>query len=179
MNETVFYAATSADGYLAGPDGDMSWAEKYLATGEDYGFAELMSRSTAVIMGRATFEFEVEAGVSGERLLPTYVLTHIPELYPNANQENLHFVGGDIDEVMALIRAHHPGQIFVMGGANVVAQLIDAGQLDVLRIFRSPDVLGAGTPLFNTDAWQAGFAVHATNTFRSGLVETVYRKLDA
>lgn len=179
MNETVFYAATSADGYLAGPNGDMSWAEKYLATGEDYGFAELMSRSTAVIMGRATFEFEVEAGVSGERLLPTYVLTHIPELYQNANQENLHFVGGEIGEVMDLIRALHPGQIFVMGGANVVSQLIEAGQLDVLRIFTAPDVLGDGTALFNTDAWRAGFAIESTRAFRSGLVETVYRKVNA
>jgi dihydrofolate reductase len=177
MNETVFYAATSADGYLSGPDGDMTWAEKYLASGEDYGFAQLMSRSTAVIMGRATFEFEVEAGVSGERLLPTYVLTHIPELYQSSKQENLHFVGGDIAEVMALVRAHHPGQIFVMGGANVVEQLIEAGQLDVLRIFRSPDVLGAGTALFNSDAWQANFAVESTRTFDSGLVETVYSKV--
>ena len=177
MNETVFYAATSADGYLAGPNGDMSWAEKYLATGEDYGFAELMSRSQAVLMGRATFEFELEAGVSGERLLPTYVLTHIPELYQNEQNDNLHFVGGDIAEVLSLIKAHHPGQIFVMGGSNVVGQLIEAGQLDVMRIFRAPDVLFGGVKLFDDQTPYDGFAVESTRSFNSGLTETVYRRI--
>ena len=177
VNETVFYAATSADGYLAGPNGDMSWAEKYLATGEDYGFAELMSRSTAVVMGRATFEFELEAGVSGDRLLPTYVLTHIPELYQNEQNDNLHFVGGEIAEVMSLIKAHHPGQVFVMGGSNVVGQLIAAGQLDVMRIFRSPDVLFGGVKLFEDQTAYDGFAVESTRSFSSGLTETVYRKI--
>ncbi len=177
MNETVFYAATSADGYLAGPNGDMSWAEKYLATGEDYGFAELMSRSQAVLMGRATFEFELEAGVSGERLLPTYVLTHIPELYQNEQNDNLHFVGGDIAEVLSLIKAHHPGQIFVMGGSNVVGQLIEAGQLDVMRIFRAPDVLFGGVKLFEDQTPYDGFAVESTRSFNSGLTETVYRRI--
>lgn len=177
MNETVFYAATSADGYLAGPNGDMSWAEKYLATGEDYGFAELMSRSSAVVMGRATFEFELEAGVSGERLLPTYVLTHIPELYQNELNSNLHFVGGEIAEVLALIRAHHPGQIFVMGGSNLVGQMIEAGQLDVMRIFRAPDVLFGGVKLFEDQTPYDGFAVESTRSFYSGLTETVYRRI--
>jgi len=177
VNETVFYAATSADGYLAGPNGDMSWAEKYLATGEDYGFAELMSRSQAVLMGRATFEFELEAGVSGERLLPTYVLTHIPELYQNEQNDNLHFVGGDIAEVLSLIKAHHPGQIFVMGGSNVVGQLIEAGQLDVMRIFRAPDVLFGGVKLFEDQTPYDGFAVESTRSFNSGLTETVYRRI--
>ena len=31
QNETVFYAAVSSDGFLAGPNGDMTWAEKRLA----------------------------------------------------------------------------------------------------------------------------------------------------
>jgi dihydrofolate reductase len=176
MNETVFYAATSADGYLAGPDGDMSWAEKYLATGEDYGFAELMSQSSAVLMGRATFEFELEAGVSGDRILPTYVLTHIPELYQGTQSQNLYFVGGEIGEVLALVRAHHPGQTFVMGGADVVRQLIESNLLDTMRIFRTPDVLAAGTKLFKQSGAFDRFLVAETREFSSGLVETVYRR---
>ena len=50
MIETVFFAAISSDGYLAGPDGDMSWAEKYLGLDEDYGFTQVMSDSVGAHM---------------------------------------------------------------------------------------------------------------------------------
>ena len=172
---TVFYAAVSADGYLSGPNGGMAWAEKYLATGEDYGFLDLLNNSSAVLMGRNTFEFELEAGVSGDRLMPTYVLTHIPELYQGTQSQNLFFVGGEISEVLTLIRANHPGQIFVMGGANVVQQMIDASVLDAMRIFRSPDVLGGGTLLFDDEEIFDSFNAESTREFESGLIETVYR----
>ncbi|MEY4743674.1 MAG: hypothetical protein RIR34_1013, partial [Actinomycetota bacterium] len=31
MIQLVFFAAISSDGYLAGPNGEMDWAEKYLS----------------------------------------------------------------------------------------------------------------------------------------------------
>jgi dihydrofolate reductase len=175
VSETIFYAAISADGFLAGPDGDMTWAEKYLTTEEDYGFAELLGQCSAILMGRATFEFELEAGVSGARALPTYVLTHIPELYQQHAVQDLHFVGGDIAEVLTLIRAHHPGNVFVMGGSNVVEQLVSRGLLDVVRLFRAPDMLGRGVPLFKDSDALTDFELDSTRSFSSGLIESVYR----
>lgn len=172
---TVFYAAVSRDGYLSGPNGDMSWAEKYLATGEDYGFLELLNSCSSILMGRNTFEFELEAGVSGDRLMPTYVLTHIPELYQGTQSQNLFFVGGDISEVLHLIQAHHPGNVFVMGGSDVVSQLLALGLLDTMRIFTAPDELGGGTKLFASEDPFRLFKVESTRSFASGLVETVYR----
>ena len=38
--------------------------------------------------------------------------------------------------------------VFVMGGGRTVGSCLAAGLLDQLRIHLSPEVLGAGTPLF-------------------------------
>jgi dihydrofolate reductase len=175
--ERVFYAAISADGYLAGPDGDMSWATKYLADGEDYGYVNLVGSSSAILMGRATFDFEIESGAQGPRPLPTYVLTHIPELYQDIQEDNLFFVGGPIKDVINLISDNHPGQLFVMGGAEVVKQLIEAELLDTIRLFVCPEDLGSGTLAFEDDAALNNFTLMDEKDYPSGIIEEVYKRV--
>ena len=176
MNELVFYAAISNDGYLAGPDGDMSWAEKYLASGDDYGYFELVSRSSAILMGRATFDFEIESGVQGPRPLPTYVLTHIPEFYKDVLDENIFFTGGDISKVIALIKLKHPGTIFIMGGADVANQLLDANLIDSMRLFVCPEQLGSGIKAFKDDTSYNNFTLVDEREYASGIIEEIYQR---
>jgi dihydrofolate reductase len=174
VNELVFYAAISNDGFLAGPEGDMSWAEKYLASGDDYGYFELVSRSSAILMGRATFDFEIESGVRGPRPLPTYVLTHIPEFYKDVLDENIFFTGGDISKVIALIKLKHPGTIFIMGGADVANQLLDANLIDSMRLFVCPEQLGSGIKAFKDDTSYNNFTLVDEREYASGIIEEVY-----
>lgn len=175
MTERIFYAAISSDGYLAGPDGDMTWAEKYLASGEDYGYVQLIGSSAAILMGRATFDFEIENGVQGPRPLPTYVLTHIPELYDDIQDDNLVFTGGEIKQVLDLIAAKHPGNLFVMGGANVVRQLLEDNLIDTMRLFVCPEELGSGVLAFEDDTAYNNFTLTDEKEYPSGIIEEVYR----
>jgi dihydrofolate reductase len=175
VNERIFYAAISSDGYLAGPNGDMSWAEKYLSSGEDYGYFNLVSTSSAILQGRATFDFEIESGVQGPRPLPTYVLTHIPELYENVVQENIYFTGGEIERVVELIEENHPGRLFVMGGADVVRQLLKANLITTMRLFVCPEELGSGTPAFEGDSIYDNFKLTDEKHYSSGIIEEVYQ----
>ena len=175
MTERIFYAAISSDGYLAGPNGDMSWAEKYLSSGEDYGYFSIVSTSSAILLGRATFDFEIESGVQGPRPLPTYVLTHIPELYEDVVQENIYFTGGEIERVVELIEENHPGRLFIMGGADVVRQLLDANLIDTMRLFVCPENLGAGTPAFIDDSIYERFILLEEKQYTSGIIEEIYQ----
>jgi len=177
VSERVFYAAISSDGFLSGPDGDMSWAEKYLASGEDYGYVQLVGSSAAILMGRATFDFEIESGVQGPRPLPTYVLTHIPELYGDIQDANIHFTGGDIKQVINLIALAHPGKLFVMGGANVVGQLLEANLIDTMRLFICPEELGQGIKAFTDDTALNNFALTDEKQYESGIIEEIYQRV--
>jgi dihydrofolate reductase len=181
MIELVFFAAVSSDGFLAGPDGDMSWAEKYLNTDEDYGFVELLSSTSAVLMGSKTFDFEQEAMGGEPRALPTYVLTNSPMRYDGLRDPLLHFVSGPIEGVLEELERHVSGQLLVMGGADVVRQCIDAGRLNSIRLFVTPDILGSGLALFQQELEGAleAYDLVRTRTFSTGLEERNYQLSDS
>ena len=71
MRHIVYYVATSLDGYISGPKGDISG---FNGTAESDGiikyFADLKNFDT-VIMGRNTYEFGYKFGLKpGERAYP-------------------------------------------------------------------------------------------------------------
>ena len=175
VSKTIFYGAVSLDGYLAGPNSDMSWAEKYLGFDEDYGYVELVGSCSAMLMGRKTFEFELGAGPSIDRILPTYVVTEQPLRFDGAASKDVHFVGGDLREIVSLVRSKHPGNIFVGGGAELVDGLLTMGILDELRLFIVPTLLTAGTKLFKGSAFRGSLELNSTKPYKSGLVELRYQ----
>lgn len=172
MTTFTFFAAVSQDGYLAGPNGDMSWAEKYLSQDEDYGFGELMFQSSGVLMGSRTFDFELEALGDQGRMLPTFVLTRSPMKYDGVNDPNVHFLSGEISEVATEIDKTVGGKVFVMGGADVVNQMLKAQLLSRIILFQAPDELGEGLELFEDplDIVLADYALVDEIEFKSGLL---------
>ena len=175
QNETVFYAAVSSDGFLAGPNGDMTWAEKWLGTGEDFGYFQLVSSCSAMLMGSKTFDFELAAIGNQDRILPTYVLTTNPQRYDGVHGD-VTLVAGDVSAVVDRITDAHPGgRLFVVGGADVARQLLEAGKLDVVVLTTTPDVLQVGLKLWAADSWRKGFEVVAREEFASGLSQETWR----
>ena len=201
MTEFIFYAAVSSDGFIAGPEGDMAWAEKYLTGDDDYGFFELMSSCSAVLMGAETFDFEIQSIGQEPRMLPTFVLTSNPHRFDGITDPNVHFVGGQIGAVATAV--HHKitsitgdqnSLVFVFGGATVVKQMLEENLLDVVRLFVTPDVLGGGVPLFDVTGTHGaqvaggspiGDPIQATlrnftqvneRAFSSGLIEKIFAR---
>jgi dihydrofolate reductase len=171
VSKTIFYGVISLDGYLAGDDSDMSWAEKYLVPEEDYGWMELVSSCGSILQGRKTFEFELGASEPLERILPTYVLTEQPLKFDGLNIPNLQFISGDLREVVATIMAKHKGNLFVGGGAMLVDTMLVMGLIDELRLFIAPDILGSGVKLFKGSRIREQFVLESSRSYSTGLVE--------
>ena len=49
------FVGASLDGFIAGPDGDLAWLPQPSAD-EDFGFAEHMEKTVAIVMGRRTYD---------------------------------------------------------------------------------------------------------------------------
>lgn len=177
MSKSIFYGVISLDGYLSGPDGDMSWAEKYLSPDEDFGWMELLTSCGSMLQGRRTFEFELDSVPDMERILPTYVVTEQPLKFDGLQIPNLHFISGDLREVVQSILAKHPGNLFIGGGAMLVDTLMVMGLIDELRLFIAPDILGSGTRLFKGSSIKAQFKLASSRSYSSGLVEMRLEKL--
>ncbi|MEZ4638243.1 MAG: dihydrofolate reductase family protein [Caldilineaceae bacterium] len=56
--KTTVYIATSLDGFIARPNGDLDWLPGIgdADTGEDYGYQAFMDSVDVLVMGRGTYE---------------------------------------------------------------------------------------------------------------------------
>ena len=50
------FIACSLDGFIAGPDDDLSWLPAADAGGEDYGYGAFIAETAAILMGRSTYD---------------------------------------------------------------------------------------------------------------------------
>ena len=56
MGKIKVYIASSLDGYIARPDGDLDWLTEFPnPTKEDYGYNEMLTSVDTVIMGGRTY----------------------------------------------------------------------------------------------------------------------------
>ena len=55
--KTIVYIAMSVDGYIAGPNDDLSFLNAVQVAGEDYGYHQFMSGVETVILGRKTYDW--------------------------------------------------------------------------------------------------------------------------
>ena len=70
MRKIIYYVASSLDGFISGPDDDVSDLV-YTGSGVEQYLNDLQSFET-VIMGRSTYEFGYKFGVAPGDPSPTY-----------------------------------------------------------------------------------------------------------
>lgn len=149
MHPIIYDVAVSIDGYICGPDGDVSQFAQGGPVVEDY-FARLQTYSTA-IMGRETYEFAYAFGLNpGENPYKT-METHVFSTgltIPKDSEITLHT---SIERpLFEQFKSKAKGPIYLCGGGTFAGALLDLGLVDILRLKRAPILLGGGTPLFQS-----------------------------
>jgi len=59
MRKIVVYIATSADGFIARPDGSIDWLHRPRTAG-DYGMGAFRESIDSILLGRKTYEFGLQ-----------------------------------------------------------------------------------------------------------------------
>jgi dihydrofolate reductase len=176
MAHTVYYVASSVDGFIADADDGIDWLEQFGFTSFEDEYEKFLAGIGAIVMGSATYEFllrqpNLEWPYPG---IPTWVLTH-REL-PTFAGAQLVFWAGDIAQLDAELRETAGDRdVWVVGGGNVAAQFADAGLLDELRVTIMPIIVGSGKPLLPITRPTAPLPLVRTTPFDGGAVEHVYR----
>jgi dihydrofolate reductase len=151
MTKTVFYTATTLDGYIADENDSLEWLfTQDQDEGGPLNYEQFITSIGAIVMGRTTYEW---IGAHNERTgdtwayaQPTWVFTHA-DLEPIA--DNIAFVAGTPAEHHAAIaEAAGDQDIWMVGGGDLAAQWAEAGLLQELIVYVAPVTLGAGRPLF-------------------------------
>jgi dihydrofolate reductase len=151
MAKLLYSATMSLDGFIAGPDGDMTWMNELPEIGAHPVSDGLWQRIGALLTGARThFGNDPNAGTDHEGAFggrwsgPEFVLTHNPPAVPIPGVTFL----SDLREAVAAARAAAGDRYVNVLGAEVAAGCLEAGLLDEILVFVAPVLLGDGTPLF-------------------------------
>jgi dihydrofolate reductase len=147
----IVYIATSADGYIARPDGDVEWLNRRPRT-VDYGMRVFYPSVDTILWGRKTYDWLLayyrthrppRTGMF-DTSRANYVFTHkAPKQVP----PGVEFVSGPIKPFAKRLRATPGKHIWMMGGAGLIASFLDAGEIDEFDIHVIPVFIGKGIPL--------------------------------
>ena len=172
MQPIIYDVAVSLDGYISGPDGDISKFAHEGAVVEDY--THRLSQYSSAIMGRATYEFGYQYGLAaGQNPYPhmqTYVFSQTLDC-PNGCDVTI--LGDALLPALHKIKRCSAGPIYLCGGGAFAGSLLGLGMINQLRLKRAPIVLGGGVSLFGQGVAHPDLKRRDTKFYDNGyLLET-------
>jgi dihydrofolate reductase len=136
-------------------------------------FAGLFARVDTVLLGRRTYEVaQSYGGAPWAATTRVYVFSRTlrAEDHPAVT-----VVQHDAAEVVAALRHEAgSGEIWLFGGGELCAALLDSGQVDAVEVTVVPILLGAGIPLTAPLAGRTPLQLTHTQVYPSGMVALHY-----
>ena len=176
MRKIIVYIATSADGYIARPDGSVDWLERPRTAG-DYGMAKFYRSIDTILWGRKTYEVALDfqkQGIKGaefDRKVKNYAFSSRP---PESPAPAVEFVTEPIPAFAERLRSAPGKDIWMMGGAGLIGSFLDAGQIDEFIIHVIPTFIGEGIPLIAPRHRTVPLELRSARGFADGVVRLHY-----
>ena len=172
MKATV-YIATSLDGFIARPDGDIDWLPVGdSSAGEDYGYHAFMDTVDVIVMGRGTYEKVLTFGQWPYRK-PVVVLSSRTLTFPPTVPDTVESMSSSPSEVAARLEARGMQHAYVDGGVTI-QRFLAAGLIQRIIITRIPVLIGTGLPLFGPVSRDIPLRHVTTRSYENGLVQSEY-----
>ncbi|NND34483.1 MAG: dihydrofolate reductase [Saprospiraceae bacterium] len=167
MKKIIYYVATSLDGYIAGPNDDISMFSMD-GKGVDQYLDDLQAFA-AVIMGRRTYEFGYKFGLQpGQPAYPHmdhYIFS--TTLQFEEQHAKINVLEPNIDKINEL-RHNAKTDIYLCGGGEFAGWLLDHDQIDQLKLKINPIVLGNGIRLFGNSNKSVNWVLTDFQQYKKG-----------
>ncbi len=150
MGQVVIHATMSLDGYIAGPNNDMSWMSDYV--GPNKVAEQVIRRVGAIVAGGRYFcvnEDRLEASLpyGGVVQAPVFIVTHHPRETITRLGVTFHFVG-EFEEAIQQAKAGAGDKNVMLFGASMAELGLKTGLADEIQLHLVPLLLGRGIRLF-------------------------------
>ncbi|HEY9411238.1 MAG TPA: dihydrofolate reductase family protein [Jiangellaceae bacterium] len=185
MRKLIYYVGMSIDGFIAAPDGDVTFfpvtpdvmtflTEDYPETlpthvRDQLGLDAANHHFDTGVQGRVTYEPALEIGITNPyaHLRQYVVSTSLAESPDPA----VRIVSDPVATVREL-KAEDGKDVYLMGGSRLAGTLLP--EIDGLVIKLYPVVAGAGIPLFTAEFAPTAFDLTSTRTLESGMLVLTY-----
>ncbi|HKA36916.1 MAG TPA: dihydrofolate reductase family protein [Thermoanaerobaculia bacterium] len=169
--------ATSADGFIARPDGDVEWLNRRPRSA-DYGMRKFSASIDTILMGRKTYDWALDfwrkAGKKDgdfDTRLANYVFSRKP---PGRPAPGVNFVSEPVKAFARRLRKAPGKHIWMMGGGELIASFLDAGEIDEFRIHVIPVFIGEGIPLVAPRHRDVPLRLRSSRKYPDGVVAIHY-----
>jgi dihydrofolate reductase len=177
QRKIIVYIATSADGYIARPDGDVEWLNRRPHT-VDYGMRAFYPTIDTILWGRKTYDWALDyskkSGSSDgmfDTKLTNYVFSTKP---PKRETPGVEFVSAPVKAFARRLRAKPGKHIWMMGGGELIASFLDAGEIDEFDIHVIPTFIGEGIPLVAPRHRDVPLRLRSARKYPDGVVRLRY-----
>jgi len=173
----IVYIATSADGFIARSDGSVDWLERPRPKG-NYGMGAFYKSIDTVLWGRKTCDMALDfqkkgmPGSAFDTRVKNYVFTH--SLPPSPAPEGVEFVSEPVKAFATRLREKKGKDIWMMGGAGIIASFLDESEIDEFMIHVIPKFIGEGIPLIASRRRTVPLKLISSTKFTDGVVKLHY-----
>ncbi|HEY1679681.1 MAG TPA: dihydrofolate reductase family protein [Candidatus Sulfotelmatobacter sp.] len=169
--------ATSADGYIGRHNGDIEWLNSRARL--DYGMMKFYATIDTILWGRKTYDWAVayqkKSGSQQpifDKNVANYIFSRKP---PKKHPPEVKFVSEPLKTFAKKLRAKPGKHIWMMGGGELIASFLDAGEIDEFNIKVIPVFIGKGIPLIAPRHRDIPLQLLSSKKFPDGVVQLHYK----
>ena len=172
MRKLIYHVASTIDGFIAHENHSIGG---FVAEGDhvtDY-LQSLKNDYDAVLMGRRTYEFGFQFGVTNPYpWMKQYVISRTMESSPDANVE---LISDKIIEFVNGLKEREGKDIYLCGGAELSGKLLAEGLIDEIVLKLNPVLFVKGVPLFAGSSKQTDLELIGSKVYGNGVILLNYR----
>jgi dihydrofolate reductase len=172
----IVHIATSADGYIARPDGDVEWLNRRARL--DYGMRAFYKTIDTILYGRKTYDWALNyqkktkmKGSIFDQKVANFIFSRRP---PKRAAPGVEFVSEPVRRFARGLRAKTGKHIWMMGGGGLIASFLDAGEIDEFVIHVVPVLIGKGIPLIAPRHRDIPLRLLSVRKYPDGVVQLHY-----
>lgn len=145
MRRVKVFIPMTLDQYIATEQGNLNWLNQ-IEGFRHHGYGKLYHSIDTVVVSRAMMEWLRDLpNITFPYAEKTcYVLSRQTQL----EQPNTIAVQEDVETFLARLKAQHGGDIWLIGGGQLIRSALDAKLVDEVIVTIAPLLLGSGIPLF-------------------------------
>lgn len=179
MRKTILQMHVSLDGYVAGPNGDLTWIARCMNDDLMKWIVESLSETDTQLLGRVAYEEQEGYWPSSTEPLAPLMNAATKVVFSSTLKKlawsNSRLATASPAEEIARLRRRPGKDIYVPGGAGFVQSLSAQRLIDEYRLLVHPTVVGGGARLFKDPI---DLRLTRTETFDTGVVAYTLKPAD-
>lgn len=186
MRKIILIAQTSADGFVAGPNGEF---DKFIDDDENLEFVcTLIEDADAIVSGRTSFQLLDSAWPTAAQKptatksmityskwynsVPKYVLSNTLQII---NSPNTHILRDNLPAAINKLKEQNGKTMLIFGSPSTVHALLTWQVIDEIWLIVHPVIFGRGIPLFTDRENTIKLNLNKTKQLSNGIIAINYK----